>query len=569
MTSADNCGRCGATCSEQCIEGQCCPRGYGVCWGECVSVRDDARHCGACGRACAFDQACRDGVCVRSSQPTGGCNAQSVRLWLSAFVPGRIAGMTFPRTIVGDRRDLPSSVYLPLPAQAVGAADQPRCSDLQLCLSTDRPPDPRADQDWRAFFSSDPSAPSLAHAEIEIDLQTMRAGWQPPAAYDAFVQIVDADDGGVNAVTGCRNQIVGDDFWFGEPEPIEKGVRLPIAATWNMSEASPAANGSCPIDALAISPLGTALGAIEIQVLADDGVVRVSVPELDLPRFPVFEIYAALDDGHVVRVWAGDEPPVPLSQVNATPATAIADVAVDLPCGCGPCRGGETCDTDGSCVPLDGYFVLSGSSRLDLTQPICPYDAAMDIPADGLVNVFLNGQPVYEGRAGATCTPPIGFRARTGDNLQIRIEGWGPAAGYQAGPLYLHRVDTPFAISESPQVLEGSQFPLPHAETYRIGLARATAPGGMCQSSGPGTPQFCVDVLADAEQCGGFDARGTFACGETEVCLNGVCECPTPRSRVGLHRCADLLWDRDNCGVAGFRCPTGDICTMGHCMTPD
>jgi len=40
-----------------------CPAGQVVCEGVCTAIRVDARHCGACGQACAGGERCEDGVC--------------------------------------------------------------------------------------------------------------------------------------------------------------------------------------------------------------------------------------------------------------------------------------------------------------------------------------------------------------------------------------------------------------------------------------------------------------------------------------------------------------------------
>ena len=65
---------------QQCINRQCvCPTGLEDCEGRCVDVRNEAAHCGRCGRACEAGVFCAHGDCVAqcpASTPTlcfGGC----------------------------------------------------------------------------------------------------------------------------------------------------------------------------------------------------------------------------------------------------------------------------------------------------------------------------------------------------------------------------------------------------------------------------------------------------------------------------------------------------------------
>jgi hypothetical protein len=54
-TDPNNCGGCGNKCADgvACIDGKCgCEPGYMFCGGECVDVRSNDDHCGACNNAC-------------------------------------------------------------------------------------------------------------------------------------------------------------------------------------------------------------------------------------------------------------------------------------------------------------------------------------------------------------------------------------------------------------------------------------------------------------------------------------------------------------------------------------
>lgn len=73
----------------------------------------------------------------------------------------------------------------------------------------------------------------------------------------------------------------------------------------------------------------------------------------------------------------------------------------------------------------------------------------------------------------------------------------------------------------------------------------------------------CANLLSDPLNCGACGTR----CEGTN-CLNGVCECPTGRSRCGS-RCIDLNSDSANCGRCGNSCPTAMptamVCSDGRC----
>lgn len=69
-----HCGACGEACAAdaQCVSGSClearsCPSGLELCSEEgieqCVDVRTSDFHCGACGRLCGPGQGCAGGAC--------------------------------------------------------------------------------------------------------------------------------------------------------------------------------------------------------------------------------------------------------------------------------------------------------------------------------------------------------------------------------------------------------------------------------------------------------------------------------------------------------------------------
>ena len=83
-SNAKHCGACGTACAagETCKNSLCrnsCASGQSVCGGKCVDLKTSAVHCGACGTTCQGDEACEDGQCKSSC--AGGklaCEGQCV-----------------------------------------------------------------------------------------------------------------------------------------------------------------------------------------------------------------------------------------------------------------------------------------------------------------------------------------------------------------------------------------------------------------------------------------------------------------------------------------------------------
>ncbi len=74
-----HCGACGIFCGggQTCAAGRCqggCPDGQVSCAGACVDLGTDPRHCGACGLACPSGRTCVQGACRPSTMmvPFGG-----------------------------------------------------------------------------------------------------------------------------------------------------------------------------------------------------------------------------------------------------------------------------------------------------------------------------------------------------------------------------------------------------------------------------------------------------------------------------------------------------------------
>ncbi|MCA9605294.1 MAG: hypothetical protein KC619_06855 [Myxococcales bacterium] len=73
---AAHCGACGNACPRgaACLGGACaCPAGSAACEGTCRDVQSDPASCGACGVACAADQGCVDGLCVCDEPALDAC----------------------------------------------------------------------------------------------------------------------------------------------------------------------------------------------------------------------------------------------------------------------------------------------------------------------------------------------------------------------------------------------------------------------------------------------------------------------------------------------------------------
>lgn len=77
LTDAKNCGNCGIPCAAGliCKAGVCtCPDGLTLCGSECVDLKSNPQHCGACFHNCAIF-ACEHGRCVCGTLPKCGDDA--------------------------------------------------------------------------------------------------------------------------------------------------------------------------------------------------------------------------------------------------------------------------------------------------------------------------------------------------------------------------------------------------------------------------------------------------------------------------------------------------------------
>jgi hypothetical protein len=71
----------------------------------------------------------------------------------------------------------------------------------------------------------------------------------------------------------------------------------------------------------------------------------------------------------------------------------------------------------------------------------------------------------------------------------------------------------------------------------------------------------CADLSMDHANCG----KCFHACGATEVCAMGMCQCPNAQADCS-GTCVDLNSDPNNCKVCGMKCPAGATCSNGMCM---
>jgi hypothetical protein len=77
-------------------------------------------------------------------------------------------------------------------------------------------------------------------------------------------------------------------------------------------------------------------------------------------------------------------------------------------------------------------------------------------------------------------------------------------------------------------------------------------------------------------QCGGDASRlcaastgSVSCCRSDQVCVNGVCQCPTTSPTECNGRCVNLTFDFQNCGTCGTAChPSFKACINGQCICP-
>jgi len=74
----------------------------------------------------------------------------------------------------------------------------------------------------------------------------------------------------------------------------------------------------------------------------------------------------------------------------------------------------------------------------------------------------------------------------------------------------------------------------------------------------------CATIASDPKNCG---ACGK-ACGTGEVCAAGTCavQCPTGQTLCG-GKCVSVETDRGNCGACGTACAEGEVCSASKCAT--
>jgi len=89
-SNAKHCGACGTACAagETCKNSLCrntCASGQSVCDGKCVDLKTSAAHCGSCGTACVTGETCKNSLC-RNSCASGQsvCGGKCVDLKTSA-----------------------------------------------------------------------------------------------------------------------------------------------------------------------------------------------------------------------------------------------------------------------------------------------------------------------------------------------------------------------------------------------------------------------------------------------------------------------------------------------------
>ncbi len=77
-TDSSNCGACGRVCGadQACRSGECdssCPADHEMCGDLCVDLASNSSHCGACGQSCSGDEECRSGECCPPAELDGEC----------------------------------------------------------------------------------------------------------------------------------------------------------------------------------------------------------------------------------------------------------------------------------------------------------------------------------------------------------------------------------------------------------------------------------------------------------------------------------------------------------------
>jgi hypothetical protein len=557
-----------------------CPSGCLPCWDKCVDPRTDEDNCGGCGITCAAGRTCKDGICgANPPASTGTCRASTLRIWLNAFVPGVAPNYVRSGRILNGR---PVSVYpAPLPSSNDGG---------DLWLLTDRPSSNPEKTPSDLSFTPDPNAPAQAHAEIEIRLEDLTILNQPSASLGSVVQVDSGEEGvrtrvcarPIREAVGFSDHLPGK--WFRDRQKSQPNVLdLELKAAWSLGKvdenaSTPDVDTECALNA-GVAELPTIQIKGTVRITRDDANRNVLFQLFDLETkaaglqmspFPAFEMYAALDDGHLTQIFAH---PTAIWSDNLGDNLVSSGLSntVSLPCGCGDCFAGFTCGQT-SCDSVPGYYVLSSAETLDPTT--IPDDVSID--ADVIVQVNhlpgseVGSRRIYQSKKGAgqLRIAPIGFSAASGEELVVTAVGIHDDPPVTS-PLFLHRISNLYGAVTSTQLeWKTPQDRNGRGPSFEVRFVFPDdSPGplrGICCISG--NKQVCTDHMVDPLNCGGC----LHLCAPTQICLDGECACPFPRLFDGS-RCIDGLVDDNACGT---RLPLADctldgrICVDGTCVVP-
>jgi hypothetical protein len=143
--------------------------------------------------------------------------------------------------------------------------------------------------------------------------------------------------------------------------------------------------------------------------------------------------------------------------------------------------------------------------------------------------------------------------------------GYQPVADTSTIPDGIDTIDASDSVDVS---TEGCGDCPPGTECYD-GVCRSTCvTDGDCPGILECCDAHCYNTSSEPYHCGGC---GNRCLPEGNACLSGICSCNGAAACAeGLTCCStggclDTMWDRNNCGDCGVRCPEGVMCIGGTC----
>ncbi len=451
------------------------------------------------------------------------CGAKVVTVWLNAFIPNYIPGLT---TTISNGPN-------------TGLTKIPGPTSLNDCYLTDQ-----------RTYNPDFARSSRIHALVGVNLAT-GAVW-----YNTYCDNTVEVDCLTGVGTNCNQPGAASlDPITLTSTPVAGGTATSFNLTGN------AKNPCAPF----VAPYIDFTGTVTITELTS-GEVDVNFTGTIEP-FPAFEMYASADGGPPLQIFKA--PPVlgadPWNLYGPVNRDVVGSVRLTSACPeCQTCADGYcskidcvfpclTC-RDGTCVPKQcgdcevcdaatGECQWTCGECQECIDGACQECQGLDICCNG-VCVDSSQNVMHCGTCNSRCIPP---RQCVGGSCHV--------TGNCPGGTYCWACDD-ITDPTTCRAQCVSRADMQH---------NCILCGNFCQDGHTccGYPHGCVDLANDPLHCGACNHACT---GEGQICQDSVCACPAGQSLCN-NVCVDLSSDPTNCGTCGFTCSmdNGESCCDGVC----